>query len=205
MKTLQTLVLSATLALLGWHRADAARLTLTSDSHLMLAGDSTLHPFESHTHQLQLTGSTSSRAVGEALWNDVLQSGGLPTLQLTIPVKSLKSKESGLDKNMYKAMNAEAYPEIIFGLSNYTVQPSTRAPAAREIHADGSLTIAGKQRPVSLTIDADPSSTVLRLKGRYTLQMSDYGIKPPKMMMGAIKVRDPVTISFELQMQAIAE
>ena len=31
--------------------------------------------------------------------------------------------------------------------------------------------------------------------------MSDYGLKPPKLMMGAFKVDDPIKVNFDLLLQ----
>src|SRR5215831_15587701 len=43
---------------------------------------------------------------------------GLSSLVFTVQAQSLKSDHSGMDKNAYKALNADKYPDISF-VSNY--------------------------------------------------------------------------------------
>ena len=65
--------------------------------------------------------------------------------------------------------------------------------------ATGQLTIAGVQKDVALTGTAQPQADTLVMNGQYDLRMSDYGIKPPTLLLGAIKVADPVVIHFHLK------
>ncbi len=180
-------------------------LQLGTGSSLWLTGDSTLHPYTSKTQELFQSSRLDLARVpsGVSLWDAVLKSTALKELELKIPVKTLKSKESGLDKNMYRALKAETYPEINFRLSSYAVQASTINERASQVKAAGMLTIAGKEQPVLLTIEATPEEAGLRIQGHTALLMSEYGIKPPSLMLGAIKVKDPVEIHFDLHWQVM--
>jgi len=183
----------------------AATFTLGPDSSLWLTGDSTLHPYTCKTVELVFTkeiDTAPSTGVVD-LWDAVLKKSALKHLRLTIPVKSLKSKESALDKNMYKALKAKDYPEIVYDLSSYEVKPSTTSSGTLQVIATGSLTVADTTQPMALVIDVTSKDTELRLQGHYTLQMTQYGITPPTLMFGAIKVRDPVDIHFDLRWQAV--
>src|SRR5688572_22811647 len=73
----------------------AHTLTLSTGSMVWLEGDSTLHPFTSKTSDLGLTADV---APADPSPNDMaaLLNGGVKQMQLTIPVKSLKSKEAAL-------------------------------------------------------------------------------------------------------------
>lgn len=183
--------------------ASIPTVSLTPASVLWLVGDSTLHPFSSRTSTLVVTATVDANkaAVGSSLWEAILQKGALSRLQLVIPVNSIKSKESALDKNMYKTLNAESYPDILFQLSHYEVSAGTVSARASRIKAEGTLTIAGQKQPITLWMDASPEETGLRIRGHYTLLMTDYGIKPPTMLMGTIKVRNPIEVHFDLQLR----
>jgi polyisoprenoid-binding protein YceI len=200
--SISVLTMVFTFATWGW----ATTLKLQPESTLTLTGDSTLHPFSSRSTALTLTDELDAKRVAsaKAAFNDVfgavLHKGALQKFDLSVPVKSLKSKESGLDKNMYKALKADENPDIVFHLSGYEVTPSTVSHEAGHIKADGTLTIAGQTKPVVLEAEGIPDQDVLQVKGRYTLLMSDYGIKPPTMMMGTIKVRNPVVIEYDLRL-----
>jgi polyisoprenoid-binding protein YceI len=167
------------------------------ESAVWLVGDSTLHPFTSRSSQVQVVGAVN--AEGGAV-DAILKSGALKSFDVVIPVQSLKSKESALDKNMYKALKADTCPTISFHLSDYAV--SKDSVSAEEVHAqaNGTLTIACQERPVTLETTLTPGADSLHVQGNYPLLMTDYGVKPPTMMMGTIKVKNPVLIHFDLQL-----
>jgi len=173
------------------------------EGSVWLIGDSTLHPFSSRTSTLQFSTALDFPKTEEAttVWDAILRKDALKKWELTIPVKTLKSKESSLDKNMYKALKAEDYSEIRFRLSAYEVVASTGVTPVTKIKATGTLTIAGQDRHIVLWVDATSEETGLHLQGQYTLKMSDYGIKPPTLLMGTIKVRDPIEVHFDLRLQ----
>lgn len=174
-------------------------LTLLPDSTLTLAGDSTLHPFMSTATVVLLRADAEPVAQVE-LVSAILSKKALKSWELIIPVKGLKSKESGLDKNMYRALKAEEYPEIIFKMTQYDVLSST-TPERVLINGSGLLSIAGTEQTIQLNLDGKQLVDGLLIQGRYTLLMTDYGIKPPSLMMGAIKVRNPITIQFSLHVR----
>jgi polyisoprenoid-binding protein YceI len=68
-------------------------------------------------------------------------------------------------------------------------------PAGTEgrLVVEGDLTMAGRTRPVTaeLKVDADG-----RMSGSIPLTQSDWGIKPYRGLMGALKVRDEVEVVF---------
>jgi polyisoprenoid-binding protein YceI len=64
---------------------------------------------------------------------------------------------------------------------------------------NGLLTIAGKEKEIDIsgTGTVDGNGTV-RMKGSKQFKMSDFGVKPPSLMLGTMKVGDMVTVSFDL-------
>ena len=164
-------------------------------SALTLHGDSTLHRFSSTATVVNATASLETAAADASL-SQAFQDGK-PALALTVQVSGLKSGKSGLDENMYKALKAAKFPEIRFILSSLKTVP--------EPLAAGSLTIAGVSRPIEFQVAFAASEETLTARGSYDLKMSDYGIKPPKMMLGAIKTRDEITIRFEVTFKPTSE
>ena len=56
--------------------------------------------------------------------------------------------------------------------------------------------------PITIAATAKSAAAgVLQVSGVYELRMSDYGLKPPKLMMGAFKVDDPIKVNFDLLLQ----
>jgi polyisoprenoid-binding protein YceI len=64
---------------------------------------------------------------------------------------------------------------------------------------DGELTMAGKTRPVTAQLDVDADS---RVRGTIPLTQSDWGIKPYRGLMGALKVRDELEIVLDAHLPA---
>jgi hypothetical protein len=69
------------------------------------------------------------------------------------------------------------------------------APDALEV--SGTLTIAGTARPMAPHLDRDADG---RVSGTITLRQSDWGIKPYRGLMGALKVRDEVEVAIEARL-----
>ncbi|MDQ1506819.1 MAG: hypothetical protein QOD57_4546 [Actinomycetota bacterium] len=68
-----------------------------------------------------------------------------------------------------------------------------------KVKAEGSLSIAGQSRPVTLDLTATPDG---RLSGSMTIVQSQFGIKPFSAMMGALKVKDEVEVNLDVTLPA---
>lgn len=171
-----------------------AQTALAPRGSLWIEGDSTLHRWSSTSTVVEMS-VTAPPSPGDLA--PAVKAGKFAGLVVRIPDASLKSGESGLDKNMRAAMKAGEFPEVSFRLDRYELgKPAT--DGATSIHAAGELTIAGRTRAVTIDATLAFSMEGIRLVGSYPLNMSDYGIKPPTLMLGAIKVRDAVVIRFNL-------
>ncbi|MGH2969773.1 MAG: YceI family protein [Solirubrobacteraceae bacterium] len=67
---------------------------------------------------------------------------------------------------------------------------SARVDGGR-LTVDGELTMAGSTRPLTASLDVDDDG---RVHGTIPLTQSDWGIKPYRGLMGALKVRDALEI-----------
>ena len=65
------------------------------------------------------------------------------------------------------------------------------------LRAVGLLTIAGVAREVTLDLKTMRKEETMSVKGDLTLLMTDFGITPPKAMLGMLKTDPKVTITFE--------
>jgi len=68
---------------------------------------------------------------------------------------------------------------------------------ASGIRAVGILNIAGVEREVTLTLKTQQSEGILIVTGEIQLLMTDFGITPPKAMLGMLKTDPKVTVTFE--------
>lgn len=180
---------------------NAGRALLAPESRLWLEGNSTLHPFHSTATQMSgaLELSVPGPAAGERLL-DLVRAGLARDMNVRIAVKGLKSGKKSLDKNMYEAMKADQFPEITFRLETYGTGEA--GAGALPIRAKGRLSIAGRENPVELDVEARAAEGGLAVTGAKEILMTDYGIKPPSMMMGAVKTDNKVVVHFDLILAA---
>ena len=101
---------------------------------------------------------------------------------------------------MLKALKAKEHPVIGFRVSTYDVR---KAGEATEGAATGELTLGGVQKPVTVTAEVkEEADGTLRITGSYPLRMTEYGLKPPSLMMGTMKVNERVTVHFDLRLKS---
>jgi hypothetical protein len=176
-----------------------AAVSLGSGSELWLEGTSTMHDYECRTSKLEmklLKDAAQADPKDVAALDAWLRAGGLKGLDLLVPVGTMVSGKDGLDKNMYKTMRTKEFPNIRFLMSN--AQFGTARGDTLPVTASGTLTITGQQRPVTVQGHIVRAETGVWLEGTHPMKMSDFGIKPPKMMMGTIKVHDPIVVRYRL-------
>jgi hypothetical protein len=178
------------------------RIHLAPASTLELNGKSTMHDFESRATKMDLAVELApALPAGSSALERLAAPGAVKSFVFTIPVESLRSSKDGLDKNLYKALKSSSNPNITFRMTGlpHVVQIAGRG---LDVTAIGDLEVAGQSRSIDLAVRATTTSEGLVVEGRESLLMSDYGIKPPTMMLGAIKTQDRIEISFRLLLTA---
>jgi polyisoprenoid-binding protein YceI len=177
-------------------------LVLQSGSALYLVGDSTLHKYEMGAKSLMGSAaveiSASDLKVEGALEN-ALKKGAVKSMALVVPVNNLKSKESGLDSNAYKALKAKDNPNIKFALTDETLSPGKES-GSYVMKAKGSLTVAGETVPITLEAEATFKEGQVRLKGVQKLKMTDFKVTPPSisLLVASITCTDEIEIHYDV-------
>jgi hypothetical protein len=176
-------------------------LTLQPGSFLYMEGNSTLHKYQMTAKTLE--GSAAVEAPASENLLKALQTGKVKAMALVIPLKTFNSKDSGLDKNAYKALKAEDNSEIKFELTDETLTAGT-APESYVMTAHGTVTVAGESAPVTLMADATFKDNQVRLKGVQELKMTDFKVTPPTMTIVIISVTctDEIEIHYDVTFAA---
>src|SRR5262245_4075504 len=92
---------------------------------------------------------------------------------------------------MHKALKVTEFPDITFRLVRFEGgDPST-------LRVAGVLKVAGVERAVTLNLTTERHGATLTVKGALALLMTDFGIAPPKAMLGMLKTDPKVTVTFE--------
>ena len=154
----------------------------------MVKGTSTLHDWQCVVENQ--TGSAVINTRGTL---------AVTSLNISMDVKSIKSvKEDGsyydanMDKNAYKALNADKFPEITYKLIS-TASVKTNGNTTT-LTATGDLTIAGKTNRVTFPVKAVVAGNNVTFTGSTKFKMTSFGLKPPTALMGTIKTGDDLTI-----------
>jgi polyisoprenoid-binding protein YceI len=95
-----------------------------------------------------------------------------------------------------QVLESVKYPEIIYGAPTVTI---TRLEGTLySAILNGALSFHGVTRNQSVTARIAVFDEMLRASGDFTLNQSDYGIKPVSVAGGVLKVKDEVKFSFEM-------
>ena len=162
---------------------DTARVTI--------AGTSNIHEYTASTNKVRVTRAQLGAVAGPEFWENVLKPGAVEAFEIAIPAATLTSPREGLDKNMHKALKVQENPDITFRLLRF------EAGQAGALKGIGMLRIAGVEREVVLNLTTKRNTSSLTVTGKVDLLMTDYGITPPKALMGMLKTDPKVTITFE--------
>ena len=191
----RTLTIACTLcaALLPAGHADAAGSTLLlNTARVTLSGTSNVHPYDASTKTVKITRVEVSPAVAGEATDALTAPGVVEAFDISIPAATLTSPREGLDKNLHKALKVQQFADITFSLTRLEA-----GDAANAFRGVGKLTIAGVEREVTLALTILRTGDTLTVKGSLPLVMTDYGITPPKAMLGMLKTDPRVTIAFE--------
>ena len=157
-------------------------LTLSKESRLWLEGTSTVRSFKC------TAGNVGMTVVAET---EESPAEMVKSASLTVPVSQLECGNKTMNEHMRKALKAQANPQITWTMTSYQVQGAN-------VVINGKLTIAGKENAIELKGTGSAESGTIRFKGSKQFKMTEYGVKPPSLMLGTMKVGDAVTVSFDL-------
>jgi len=160
---------------------------ITQGSEIIVKGTSTLHDWEMN---FEAVGGSGTFTVEDN------QIKSIKDLSIELVAEDLKSGKSGMDKNAYKAMNTDDHPKITYNMTK--VKSIEQSGSGAVIEADGTLTIAGVQKNVPLSVSCKVSGAGITCSGDYAFQMTNYEIDPPTAMFGTIKTGNDLTSTFQV-------
>ncbi|SHJ97416.1 YceI-like domain-containing protein [Epilithonimonas mollis] len=177
MKTMKNLIkLTLAIGTLGFAQLSNAQKLSIQSSNIKIDGTSTLHDWNMTSTQATFSGNASGTTI-----NDV---------KFVLKTTSLKSKETAMDKNAYKSLEASKYPDITFTTASL--------PTSGTATISGNLTITDATKNIKFPVTVTKNGNSYIIKGSTKLKMSAFGIKPPSFMMGTIKTGDEITININI-------
>jgi len=167
---------------------------LISDSKsndMKLSGTSSLHDWDMNAHAF------TGKAEFDFKKDDDQILVGLNSLTFSLPVINLKSDKKGLDKNAYEALHTGKYKNIVYTLLTAKVTPQKDNKFL--VKATGNLTIAGVTKETEMDVHCVVNANgTITCTGSDKLNMTDYNVKPPTFMLGAMKTGDGITLEFNV-------
>lgn len=188
MKTNRKLVLFAIIAFtMGFSsvKAEDTYNIVPAMSTIQVLGTSTLHAWKMNSNSIISTAKVNNNT---QIVSSVFQ----------VATNSLKSTEGSMMDNIaHKAMKMKNFPAIIFTIQSNKVNSTNKT--GFEGTVTGNLMIAGVSRPMAIPVNVTYLvNNMIKVEGNEPLKMTDFGIKPPTAMFGAIKSGDEVHVAFLL-------
>lgn len=177
-----------------------ARVAVAPESKLWIEGTSNLHGWSCTAEKFDAAIEVDAAAASQLA---TAAPKTLKRVEVKVPVKALKCGHGGMDDNVYKALKADASPEISYIMATFDADAG--ASDGFTLKTTGTLAMAGKENKLSMDVVATrlPDGTV-KATGTVPIKMTDFGIKPPTAMFGTLRTGDEVKVNFALTVGAKA-
>jgi hypothetical protein len=159
-------------------------ITFDSESRVWVDGTSTVKAYKCAAKaivaELQEGPEGEAASVGQLVKSAVV----------TIATDALECGNGTMNEHMRKALKQTEYPKVSFTLDSYTLDPSGLLK--------GKLQIAGQEKEVEFPATITDNDGAIRVVGSKQINMKEWGVKPPSLMLGTMKVNQMVTINFDV-------
>ncbi|WP_223034107.1 YceI family protein [Hanstruepera marina] len=154
-------------------------------SSMSIFGTSSLHDWEETVEEQ--SGTIKLNTEGQI---------SITALNISIVAESIKSGKSAMDKNTYKALDTKNHKYITFKMYE-SKKIIDLGNSEYQVIVSGKLSVSGVTKTVDLSFKMKVTADTVTLEGEKTFNMKDYGIEPPKALLGTITTGEDVTIKFK--------
>lgn len=179
-------------ASIAWTGRNDSVLTLASQSRLWFDGTSTVRAFTCKAGLLEADITATTPAAVKAV------AGGqkaISSVVVRVPAAKLDCDNGKMNEHMMKALKASQFPTITYKVASYEL---TTVEGALQATLTGTLTLGGVEKPMVIVTKAKEEAGMLRVTGSQKVAMTEFGLKPPTLMMNTLKVGNEVTVGFDL-------
>ena len=176
------------------------QLALQPESKLWVEGTSTVRSFSCQATEVKATVDASgANAVARLMTGDK----AVQTVDVVVPSEKLDCGNGTMNEHMRKAIRTAEAPTIAFHVTSYELARDANGVAGTLTGTlTGTLSLGGETKTITVPATGVMESGALHVTGSYPLAMSDYKLTPPSLMFGRIKVRDQVTVKFDLLLKS---
>jgi hypothetical protein len=160
-------------------------ISLEPTSKVWVEGTSTVRGFKCNASEITSALVTSGTPEIASL---------VDAAEVTIPVAKLDCGNNTMNEHMRKALKSPQNPSIEFKLTSYKVAGSTATLL-------GTLAMAGVTKDIEIPGTVQQEGSLVRVKASKQINMTQWGVKPPSLMMGTMKVKENVTVGFDVTLK----
>src|SRR5574338_441101 len=166
----------------------APPLDVQPGSRLWMSGSSTVRSFQCAASSFE----TNIEAVPGAVTALLNGDKAVSAVEVRVPTDRLDCKNDTMNEHMLKALKAKANPTIVFHVASYDL---TKEDGTLKVTLNGALTMGGVEKPVTVVANAkEETAGVLRVTGTQEVRMTEWGLKPPSLMLGTMKVDERIKV-----------
>ena len=116
---------------------------------------------------------------------------GVQTATVTVPVKDFQCPEDEeMRQHLKDAMKPDKFPEIVYKLEKYDM-------AGAQAQATGTMTVGGVTAPIAFPVALKAAPKGVQMEGKTPLDVTKFGIEPPVVLLGMLKVGPQIRIAFK--------
>ncbi|MBL3658225.1 YceI family protein [Fulvivirga sediminis] len=156
-------------------------------SKLKVLGSSTMHDWDATAHEV----------FGKAEINVKNSEVEIHSLSFKLKGESLKSEKSGMEKDMYEALDTKQHPWIVYQFKKIIGMEDGI------LSTSGTLTVAGTSKIMEIPVEVKKTTDEVTFMGEIAFKMSEFGIEPPTAVFGVLKTDDEVTVNFNIVYKVI--
>jgi polyisoprenoid-binding protein YceI len=171
-------------------------LVLQPQSRLWIDGTSSIRSFSCKAGEVNAV----IEGAGPSLISQLLTGDkGVKTVRVTVPAERLDCGNGTMNDHMRKAIKLSEHKSIEFQLADYDLARNADGVSGT---LNGTLLLGGVTKPITLKAEGKSEGGMLHVTGSYDLDMTEYGVKPPTVMFGRIKVGKTVKVNYDLLLKS---
>lgn len=180
------------------NETNADPIQLTNESRLWLEGNTNIHNYSCAADTLSGFGKLMDAEKPEG----TVTEHGKVSINVEIPVYKLDCGKKAMNKDMFEALQAEKHPRITYSLDEaqfVNIVKDEHDVEWMNIYTTGVINVAGVNKDIEVNILGKVlDNNRFHVKGEKELDMTEFGVTPPKALMGLIKAKENITIKFDV-------
>lgn len=184
MKTIPFFILNCFIICTFWTVKAQKNYTLDGKTSYSVVGTSTMHDWEMSS---SAKNGTATLTVADGKLTDI------KSITIDLPVETIKSGKSGMDKIAYETLNVKKFKTIKYVLK--------KAEKVNETtwNLTGTYTIHGVSKEIKTQVKSSVTGGFVTLQGNNKITFEQFGMKAPTALLGTIKTGKDLTLKFSLQ------